>query len=421
MGRKSLLKSTKKKPVASQKEPGSQDAERKKAILDGVRSSSDSIKAVLKKVGLAESTYYQWLKRYKADGVEGLKAGSPVSETVWKRFAELKKNLGETTQGAPDQSDPKLKAEEKQTMKSEKDNEKIRDLLFKKFDGGEKAGKKEKTVGEGARAAGASDVTDSGSVPADTALPKEPIDKTVKYAIGGFAVVLAVLLMSSFSNTTNFYFRQDGQKVELWQGRFAPMGERLVASFTGEKMPEGLPRKDSYSKNQAYSVLFDYLVQQADDILNLSRTPDLNAVKSFLMEAHKYAVNSAGRRAVQLRLNSINFLVLSGKADMALNRGTITDFEAAKAFLTEAIPYAATDIQKDIITKRLAAIEYAMATNKISHGEKQLAQQYREALDRHLRRAKAFSPEKSEEIDAEIGKITKWLEEFDKQHVGARR
>jgi len=416
MGRESLLKSTKKKPGVSQKEPGFQDAERKKAILDGVRSSSDSIKAVLKKVGLAESTYYQWLKRYKAEGVEGLKAGSPVSETVWKRFAELTKNLGDIS--APDQSDPKLKVEEKQTMKSQKDNEKIKDLLFKKFDGEKK---KEKTVEEEAPAAGASSVADSGSVPTDTPLPKEPIDKTLKYAIGGFAVVLGVLLMSSFSNTTNFYFRQDGQKVELWQGRFAPTGERLVASFTGEKIPEGLPRKDSYSKNQAYSVLFDYLVQQADDILNLSRTPDLNAVKSFLMEAHKYAVNSAGRRAVQLRLNSINFLVLSGKADMALNRGTITDFEAAKAFLTEAIPYAATDIQKDIITKRLAAIEYAMATNKISHGEKQLAQQYREALDRHLRRAKAFSPEKSEEIDAEIDKITKWLEEFDKQHIGARR
>jgi DNA-directed RNA polymerase subunit F len=124
---------------------------------------------------------------------------------------------------------------------------------------------------------------------------------------------------------------------------------------------------------------------------------------------------------VWARLNSIDFLVISGKADLALNKGTMAGFEAAKSYLTEAIPYATTDIQKEIITKRLAAIEYAMASNKISKGEKQLAKLYREALDRHLRRAKQYNPEKSEEIDAEINKIRKWLDEFDKRHVSRVR
>jgi DNA-directed RNA polymerase subunit F len=119
-----------------------------------------------------------------------------------------------------------------------------------------------------------------------------------------------------------------------------------------------------------------------------------------------------------MRVNSIDFLVLLGKADFALGKGTVADFEAAKGYLAEAIPFASTDLQKDVLTKRLAAIEYAMAASKISKGEKQLADLYREALDRHLKKAKEYSPENADEIDQEITKIREWLEKFDKEHVG---
>ena len=196
------------------------------------------------------------------------------------------------------------------------------------------------------------------------------------------------------------------------------MGEKLVTRFSDTKIIEGLPSQESYTKKQAYGVLFDYLVKKADDILNTGRTPDLKTVRSYLTDATKYATSSSQREAIHLRLNSINFLVLSGKADLALAKGTVADFEAAKKYLTEAIPFASTDVQKETVTKRLAAIEYAMATNKISKGEKQLALLYRDALNRHLRKAKEYSPEKSEEIDQEIEKIRSWLDEFDKRHVG---
>jgi hypothetical protein len=294
-------------------------------------------------------------------------------------------------------------------MKSEKDSEKVRELLFRKFDdkGDKDSAKKQ-----------ASESSDSVSTTGFSPHENEPLDKTMKYAIGGFAVVLVVLLMSSFFNTTKFYFNPTDEGVQLLQGRFAPMGEKVITTISGAEVVRQLPQQDCYSKKQAYKIVFDYLVADADNVLSTSRVPDLQAVKSSLMEASKFAVTSADRKAIWARLNSIDFLVISGKADMALNQGTMAGFEAAKDYLTEAIPYATTDIQKEIIAKRLAAIEYAMASNKISKGEKQLAQYYREALDRHLRRAKQYDPEKSKEIDAEITKIRKWLDEFDKRHVG---
>jgi hypothetical protein len=326
---------------------------------------------------------------------------------VWQRFTKQKKEQGEVVR-----AEGELNVEEKRTMTSQIDNDKTKQLLFRKFDEEPAKGGVKPEAGDTPEGSAFS-ATGSSSSP-----PEEPMDKTVRYAIGAFACVLAILLMASFSNSSKFYFKQGKQTVDLWQGRFAPMGEKLVASFSDPNIGKGLPQQDSYSKRQAYGVLFEHLVQQADDILNTGQTPDLKTVRTYLASASKYARSSTDRRAIQLRLNSINFLILSGKADLALAKGGMADFEAAKKFLAEAMPYASTDVQKETVTKRLAAIEYAMATNKISKGEKQLANLYREALTRHLQKAKQYSPEKAEEIDQEIAKIRSWLDEFDKRHVG---
>ena len=412
MGRNSLLKSTKKTPAELVKNIV-EEAKRKEAILQTIQDMPGSIKANLDKIGLAQSTYYRWSKKYKSEGLDGLETGGTVSDKVWKKFSKLQHHKEQ-----PTKKDRKLKAEEKQAMKSDKDSEKVKELLFKKFDA---QGVKDSGASPEASPASGATGGDPGSAAGYTPPPGEPMDKTMKYAVVGFAAVLVILLMSSFANTTNFYFEKSKHGVELWQGLFAPMGEKKVAEISGTEIARKLGEQETYSKKEAFSILFEYLMNKADDVLNESRTPDLKAVQSYLRAASKYAVTSANRKAVQARLNSIDFLVISGKADLALNKGTMEGFETAKAHLTEAIPYATTDIQKEIITKRLAAIEYAMASNKISKGEKQLAQLYREALDRHLRRAKQYSPDKSEEIDAEIAKITKWLTEFDKRHVGGLR
>ncbi len=384
---------------------------RKKAVIDGLQGFPGSIKANLEKVGLAQSTYYGWLRQYKAKGIEGLDTGNQVSDSVWKRYGELKKKQQE-----PVKAESTLTGEEKQTMTSKNDEERTKKLLFKRFDEEASGGETEKKGPESVQEkTGCASSCSSG----DT--PKEPMDKTLRYGIGAFACVVAVLLMASLFNTSQFYFKQKEQGVELWQGRFAPMGERLVAGFPSSQMLEGLEQQESYSKKQAFGALFDHLVQQADDALNEGRTPDLKAVRSYLNQASRFATTTATRGAIRMRLNSINFLVLSGKADLALNKGTLSDFDAAKGYLTESIPFASTDIQKEIITKRLAAIEYAMATSKISKGEKELARMYRDALNRHLKKAKAYSPEKSAEIDLEIQKIQTWLDDFDKRHLGKKK
>ncbi len=264
-------------------------------------------------------------------------------------------------------------------MSSQDEKDKTKKLLFKRFDDGPSA-TEGKSAFESAKNGGGSCRPSSYEPP-----PEEPMDKTVKYAIGAFAVVLAILLVASWSNSNKFYFKSNKQMVELWKGRFAPMGEIRVSTFSDSKILEGVPAQDSYSKEEAFGVLFDYLLDEADQILATEQTPDFKAVKSYLAHASKYAVSESDRQAIRMRLNSIDFLVLSGKVDLALSKGTLSDFKAASEHLGEALPLAPTKVQEGITKKRLAAVKHAIVASKNGKEKRQLIDIYRESLDQLLK------------------------------------
>jgi hypothetical protein len=264
-------------------------------------------------------------------------------------------------------------------MPSQEEKDKTKKLLFKRFDDGPSA-TEGKSAFESAKNEG------GGCRPSSyEPLPEEPMDKTVKYAIGAFAFVLAILLVASWSNSNKFYFKSNEQMVELWKGRFAPMGEVRVSTFSDSKILEGVPERDSYSKEEAFGVLFDYLLEEADQILATEKTPDFKAVKSYLAHASKYAVSESAMQAIRMRLNSIDFLVLSGKVDLALSKGTLSDFKAASKYLGEALSLAPTRVQEDITKKRLAAVKHAISAGENGKGEGQLIDIYRKSLDQLLK------------------------------------
>ena len=404
MVRKSSSKSRKKNPKKSPAASPGEESARKKAILDAVKRSSASVKATLQELGLPQSTYYKWQKRYKSKGLDGLQTGNPVSDKVWKRLIDFEKKEKEL----PDKS--KKSAEETQIMTSEQDR--IKELLFRRFDGEAPPEKEAEPPAPEPKAA-----EEPPSPPSYTPPPEEPMDKTFKYAVGALACIIAILLLASLSNSNKFAFKQKNQMVELWQGRFAPMGWNRVASFSDAKILDGVEQKKAYSKKQTFGILSDYFINRADEILKTGETPDLKAAKSYLGHASKYALTDARREEIRKRLNRMNFLVLLGKGELARSKGTIADFETAKKYLTEAIPYASTDLEKDMLAKNLAAIEYAIAENKITQGETQLADLYREAMNRHLKKAKEYDPRKAQAIDREIAKINKWLNEYEGKGV----
>ncbi len=412
-GRKSLLKATHNKPDRSVAVDGGDESKKKKAILDAVNSSSTSIKATLQELGLNQSTYYRWLKRYKAEGLVGLETGSPVSDELWQRLADFEEKRGKML------DEIKVSTGQARAIEGEQEKEEISKLLLKRFDV-EPSKEPEKGSTPGTepppRAAEPKTMKEPPPPPPYTPPPQGPTDKSIKYAIcaiGALACLIAILLMASLSNSNKFYFRQHDQMVDLWQGRFAPMGERLVASFSDPKIVEAIPEKVAHTKKQAFGILNDYFIKRSDEILNTGETPDLKTVKSYLTHASNYALSEVEQQDIRMRLDSIDLLGLLSKADLALSKGTLPDFEAASGYLAQAIHVASTDVQKDVLMKRLAAVGYALSNSKISKGERRLGDLYQEALSRHLQESKEYAPENTREID----KIKEWLDDFDKKHI----
>lgn len=347
-----------------------EEAKKKEAILTQVKELPGSIKETLERIGLAQSTYYGWSKKYKKEGLEGLLGGSPVSDEVWDEFVRLSGK-----EGRPAEGDIKGRVKETDVMANTDEQDRRKEILFRRF--GDDASK---TSGTQTGATGAGESAGPSGPSGYEPPPEEPMDKTVKYVIGAFVFVVAVLLVASFSNSSNYYFKTNNQMIELWKGRFAPMGEVKVATFSDPKIIEGVPEQESYSKKEAYGVLFDYLMNEADQVLDTERTPDLKTVKSYLAHAAKYAVSEEDRSAIRTRLNSIDFLVLSGKADLALTKGSPENFEAARDYLEEALDLATTEIREDTVERRLSAIDDALTTWEKGTRDKSLIELYRDSL-----------------------------------------
>lgn len=414
VGRKSLLRSTHKKSEKSGAVVGQKESKRKKAILDAVARSSASVKATLQELGLNQSTYYRWLKRYKTDGLDGLVTGSPVSSELWQRLTDFEKKE------EPLLDEGKLATEETQTMKGEQDKEEIRKTLDEKPSKEPKKAAASETEGPH-RAAEPRIVKESPTPPSYTPPPKEPTNSTLKYAIcgiGALAFAIALLFLASSYNSNKFYFKQDARKVELLQGRFAPKGERLVERFSDPKILQGVPEKRVYTKKEAFGIILDYLLKRADQVINKREALDLRRSKSYLTRASKYALSGPEREAVTTRLNSIEFVSLMDKTNLALSRTRLPDFQAAWGYLAQAVPMASSDLQKEILMERLTAVEYALRSRNISKGEGELADLSKKAVKLRLRQAKDYGLKKPVEIDQEeIAKTKKWLVAFDKKYV----
>ena len=142
-------------------------------------------------------------------------------------------------------------------------------------------------------------------------------------------------------------------------GKFAPVGAELLLSLDGVKALN--PHQDVYSKKEVYPLVFNHLQAKADAALDSPMGPDFGEVKRYLYQAASFAPTKQLREKNQLRLKSIDFVVLFLKADFALSKGTLPDLKAATAYLDKAEDYATTSYQRDLLSKTRAVVKRAMA------------------------------------------------------------
>lgn len=246
----------------------------------------------------------------------------------------------------------------------EEETKRVRSLLFKQFD------LKVEARAEAARVAApveAAAMPSPGAEPVAEYKPPPPemspgpggTSTAVKAGLGVLAVLILIIIGTSFSNRGMFYLKDVDGGVQVCRGKFAPIGKELVLHLEGMAMPQ--PVQDVYSKEEVYLMAFRYFLDKADALLDDPEGPDFSRIKGYLHQAASYAPTGALRNGVQARLKGIDFVVLLHRADIALTNGTLPDLRAARGYLDKAASYASSSYQREQLAKTRAVLERAIA------------------------------------------------------------
>ena len=186
-----------------------------------------------------------------------------------------------------------------------------------------------------------------------------PVARAMIMGLCGLAMLITLVIGASFSNRDKFYLKEAHGAVQVWQGKFAPVGTEMVMTLDGMKIAS--PVQDVYSENEAYGMVHNHFLGKADALLNEPGWPDFRKVNAYLKQAAAHAPTPDARVKVQARMNGLNFLVLLHRTDVALGRGTMADLQAAEEHLKKAGTYVSADYQRELLERRRAAVGMALA------------------------------------------------------------
>ncbi len=186
--------------------------------------------------------------------------------------------------------------------------------------------------------------------PTDTEV-SDPMDKMIKLVAAGVLLIILMLVGYSFNNKGKYYIKPVEDGIEILQGRFAPMGEDVLARLIGVAPPENI--KDVYKAEEVLPLVFNYYLDQADGLLNIKGIPDLKAIKGTLDKALSFALTKNERDLVKYRLTSMEKHISQYRANVVASRGTVKDVDIAIAILTDVLKLDMDEQQKGMIQNRI--------------------------------------------------------------------
>jgi len=363
MGKNSLLKSTSKKKKTTSK---IKDEEVKTKSTKKAAPKTKAVPKTKKPVKAKAAPKTKVAVKAKAKTKAPAKKAAPkkkivsVKDLVQKKFDTWKP--GKIFSISPDEKHLEAFAAPPFVSGTKEETQRIKELLFKKFDIAEIKAAGEKATDEIAVAEPEVSVTYGPPDVGETTV-SDPMDKAMKYMVVAFVVLVALIIGASMSNNNKYYTSYTDGALEIWQGRFSPMGEKLLITLLGIEPPEKI--EDVYSKTEVFPLIFNYYVEKADTLVEVSSIPDLDGIKKYLNIALTYATTKESIKIASARLNNIDLMVLLYKAEVAASKPTISDLENAKGYLAEAAGLDLDDFQIDLINQKIASINDSItALNK---------------------------------------------------------
>lgn len=377
MGKESLLKSTSKKTKsASTKKDEEIKVEKKTATAKKATAKAKAAPKAKAPTKVKKTTAV----RAKKAVPRPKKKKVSVKDLIHKKFDIWKPEKIFTI--SPDEKYLKDFVAPPFVSESEEETRRIKEILFKKFDSAEIKAAAEKTADERAADEKAADERAAAEKAADEraaaekaaepdvsvtydppdyddTISPDPSKKVVKYLIAAFVVLVALIIHTSIQNMSNYYLSATHGALEIWQGKFSPMGKELLLSLPGAQPPVTI--KNVYSKTDVFPIIFDYYVEKADMLLEVSGMPDFKGVKKYLNRALSYATPDTPVETAYARLNNIELMILLYKADVAASKATISDLKDAKVYLTRTSKLDLDEPQAEMIKQKIDAIDDMIA------------------------------------------------------------
>ena len=187
----------------------------------------------------------------------------------------------------------------------------------------------------------------------------ETLSGPIKMLIACFGCIFGLLILASAMNSRNYYMKPAVNAVEIWQGTFSPKGQHMIISVPGGVIPE--PVQTVYTKKQALAPAFDYYMKKADALAETKGQPDVEAIKSTLYKAIRFAPTINHQNEVKSRLHQIDCLLLIYKADKDAGKGTVEGYQTAINELNRVKALGLEKPQKALVDEKLDKYNKAKA------------------------------------------------------------
>ncbi len=201
---------------------------------------------------------------------------------------------------------------------------------------------------------------------ADSSQPPEeepdPMKKMIVYAGAGLALIVFLIFVASLQNMRKYYVVERGDAVEVWKGRFSPMAREKLAVIPDVEPP--VEEKEVYTRQEVYPLLFTHFIREADASMEAPGVPDFAKTRRILTRAGAYVTGTEDRAMINNRLQMIDRTILIFKADLAAERGTIGDLQAAQAHLLRAATLQPDAVQENFIQQKMASVKDQIALLK---------------------------------------------------------
>lgn len=187
----------------------------------------------------------------------------------------------------------------------------------------------------------------------------DAMNKKVIIGILGLILLLGLAMSESIKNTAKYYMKPAKGDLEIWKGKFSPMGEKKFVTLKATALPAH--PKDVYGKDEIYSFILESYVDQADALLNASDMPDFELIKRTLNKASAFALSPESKKSIQRRLSKINLVSLVYKADILADKNTAADLASARDALEKAMRLDLDEAEKGLVEQKLQWIRERQA------------------------------------------------------------